>query len=72
MTHKIPHEIYHHYVLYKLGQKDLEAIHSPLSVASTDFLPSPPPMPEEQSDALPLHLPTYEEAIGALNGNIAY
>ena len=58
--------------LHELGQKGLEAIHSPPSVASTDVQPSAPPMPEEQSDALPLHPPTYEEAIGAVNGNIAY
>jgi len=48
-------------------QKDLEAIHSHPSVVSTDVQPSAPPMPEEQSDALPLHPPTYEEAIGADN-----
>ena len=57
--------------LYQLDQKDLEAIHSHPSVASTDVQPSAPPMPEEQSDALPLNLPTYEEAIGADKGNAA-
>ena len=58
--------------LYQLGQEDLEAIQSPLSVASTEFQPSAPPMPAEQSDALSPHPPTYEEAIGAANGNAAY
>lgn len=58
--------------LHKLGQKDLEAIHSPLSFDSIDVQPSAPPMPEEQSDALPLNPPSYEEAIGADNGNAIY
>jgi len=52
-------------------QKGLEAIHSAPSVASIDVQPSAPPMPVEQSDALPLHPPTYEEAISADNALMA-
>ena len=57
---------------YELDQKGLEAIHSAPSVASIDVQPSAPPMPEEQSDAFPLNPPSYEEAIGADNGNVIY
>jgi len=50
------------------GQKDLEAIPSSTSISSTDVQPTAPPIPEEQSDSLPLHPPTYSEAIGVDKG----
>merc|ERR1712038_469369 len=46
------------------GEKDLEAIPSCTSISSTDAQPSAPPIPKEQSDSLPVHPPTYSEAIG--------
>ena len=58
--------------LYQLCQKDQEAIRSPPSVTSTDIQQSAPPMPVEQSDALPLHPPTNKEVIVADNGNGEY
>merc|ERR1712038_322376 len=50
------------------GQKDLEAIPSSTSISSTDVQPTAPPIPEEQSNSLPLHPPTYSEAIGIDKG----
>merc|ERR1712038_82654 len=50
------------------GQKDLEAIPSSTSISSTDVQPTAPPIPEDQSGSLPLHPPTYSEAIGVDKG----
>ena len=55
---------------YQLGQKDLKAIQSLPSIASTDIQPSAPTMLEGQSDT---QTPaTYSETMEAIKGITVY